>query len=71
MDIMMPGMSGLEAIASIRAMPGRKELPIIALTAKAFAEDGEECLRAGADGYLSKPVNVNELVREIRVRLRT
>ncbi|MDI4648557.1 ATP-binding protein [Cohnella hashimotonis] len=70
MDIMMPGMSGLEAISRIRAMPGRKELPIIALTAKAFAEDGDECLQAGADGYMSKPVNVNELVREIGVRIR-
>lgn len=70
MDIMMPGMSGIEAIGRIRAMPGRRELPIIALTAKAFVEDGEECLRAGADGYLTKPVNVNELVREIGVRLR-
>lgn len=70
MDIMMPGMSGLEAIGRIRAMPGRRELPIIALTAKAFAEDGDECLRAGADGYMTKPVNVNELVREIGVRIR-
>ncbi|MFD2330342.1 ATP-binding protein [Cohnella sp. GCM10020058] len=70
MDIMMPGMSGLEAIGRIRAMPGRKELPIIALTAKAFAEDGDECLSAGADGYMTKPVNVNELVREIGVRIR-
>ncbi|SFB62090.1 two-component system, chemotaxis family, sensor kinase CheA [Cohnella sp. OV330] len=70
MDIMMPGMSGLEAIGRIREMPGRRELPIIALTAKAFAEDGDECLRAGADGYMTKPVNVNDLVREIGVRIR-
>ncbi|MDG0792804.1 ATP-binding protein [Cohnella ginsengisoli] len=70
MDIMMPGMSGLEAIGRIRAMPGRRELPIIALTAKAFAEDGDDCLRAGADGYMTKPVNLNELVREIGVRIR-
>lgn len=65
MDIMMPGMSGLEAIGRIRAMPGRRDVPIIALTAKAFAEDGEECLRAGANGYMSKPVSISELVREI------
>lgn|GEM_PF-4835596 len=70
MDIMMPGMSGLEAIGRIRTMPGRRDVPIIALTAKAFAEDGEECLKAGANGYMSKPVSVSELVREIGTRIR-
>ncbi|CAI6070059.1 ATP-binding protein [Cohnella sp. JJ-181] len=70
MDIMMPGMNGLEAIGRIRQLPGRGELPIIALTAKAFAEDGEACMRAGADGYMSKPVNLSELVREIEAHIR-
>lgn len=68
MDVMMPEMDGLEATRRIRA-GRRKDIPIIAVTAKAMADDFERCLQAGANDYLAKPVNVDRLVSLIRVWL--
>ncbi len=61
MDIQMPGMDGITAIQHIRTDTDMKTIPIIALTALAMPGDKEKCLTAGADEYLSKPVNLREL----------
>lgn len=66
MDIMMPDMDGYETIAAIRAMPGNRQLPLIAVTAKAMVGDREKCLEAGADNYISKPIDVDELLLQLQ-----
>jgi CheY-like chemotaxis protein/HPt (histidine-containing phosphotransfer) domain-containing protein len=73
MDVQMPDMDGLEATAAIRAREAAaaaggappSRIPILALTAHAMAGDAERCLAAGADAYLSKPINATTLVRTI------
>jgi CheY-like chemotaxis protein len=67
MDIMMPEMDGLTAIREIRKLPGRERLPIIAITAKAMPEDRRACLEAGANDYVSKPIDVDRLLSLCRV----
>ena len=68
MDIQMPVMNGLEAARRIRALPdgGRAATPIIAMTANAFAEDVSDCLKAGMDAHIAKPVNLKIMLSEIR-----
>ncbi len=67
MDVQMPEMSGFEATQAIRAResPAARRLPIVALTAHAMQGDRARCLEAGMDGYLSKPIDVDELVATI------
>jgi CheY-like chemotaxis protein len=69
MDIMMPEMDGYETIRQLRRNPQFKRLPIIAITAKAMTGDREKCIEAGASDYISKPIDVDQLLSLLRVWL--
>lgn len=69
MDMMMPEMDGYETTMRIRKMPEYKKLPILALTAKAMMGDRDKCIQAGASDYISKPVDIDQLISLLRVWL--
>jgi CheY-like chemotaxis protein len=68
MDIQMPEMNGLEATRNIRALddPWASSIPIIAMTADAFSENVTECLNAGMNGHIAKPIDIKLVIKEIR-----
>ena len=66
MDIQMPDFDGVEALKRLRADDRTASIPILALTAQAMQGDRERFLAAGFDGYISKPVNVRELIGTVR-----
>jgi CheY-like chemotaxis protein len=66
MDIMMPDMDGMQTMRRIRELPRGKDLPLIAVTAKAMKGDREKCIDAGAWDYLSKPVDTDYLLVVVR-----
>jgi len=69
MDMMMPEMDGYETIRNIRQIPKFSALPIIAVTAKSMIGDREKCIQAGASDYISKPVDIDQLLSLLRVWL--
>jgi two-component system, cell cycle response regulator DivK len=66
MDIQLPGLDGAEALQRLRADERTAGVPVLALTAQAMQGDRERFLAAGFDGYLSKPVDVDELIETVR-----
>ena len=68
MDLQMPEVDGLEATRRIRALdfPRAKEIPIIAMTANVFKEDIENCLAAGMNDHIGKPLDFDELLKRLR-----
>jgi signal transduction histidine kinase/DNA-binding response OmpR family regulator/CHASE3 domain sensor protein len=69
LDMMMPNMDGYETATRIRQNPVTKDLPVIAVTAKAMTGDREKCINAGASDYITKPVDVDQLLSLLRVWL--
>jgi len=68
MDVQLPGIDGLEALGRLRSDERTTSVPVLALTAQAMHGDRERFLEAGFDGYLSKPVDVMELIQAVRER---
>jgi two-component system cell cycle response regulator DivK len=65
MDINMPDIDGYTLTARIKAMPGFERVPILALTANVMRGDKEKTLEAGCDGYIQKPLDIDQLIREV------
>lgn len=66
---MMPEMDGFEAMKKMREIPKFRDLPIIALTAKAMKHNREQCIEAGASDYISKPIDLEQLYSLVQVWL--
>jgi CheY-like chemotaxis protein len=71
MDVQMPEMDGYEATHRIRTMdtPKAKTIPIIAMTANVFREDIEKCLQSGMNGHVGKPLEISDVLRQLRIHL--
>jgi DNA-binding response OmpR family regulator len=68
-DIMMPEMDGLELVRRLRDNPMTSEIPVVCLSGKALSSDIDAGLAAGADDYITKPVNPRDLVERVELRL--
>ncbi len=66
MDVQLPGIDGVEALSRLRQTSAQPPIPVLAVTAQAMSGDRERFLAAGFDGYLSKPVDVAELIKAVR-----
>lgn len=66
MDMMMPDLDGYQSISVMKKSAKMQDIPVLAVTAQAMVGDKERCLSAGASGYISKPINVDELLIQIQ-----
>lgn len=66
MDIQLPGMNGIEALARLRNDPETRDVPVIAVTASAMTQDQQKIMDAGFDGYQRKPLDLKEFLEAIR-----
>ncbi len=69
MDVQLPGMDGLEAIAQLKRDQGTRDIPVIALTALAMKGDEERIRAAGCDGYIAKPMNYQDFLLAVAAQL--
>ena len=69
LDLMLPGIDGMEAFRQLRGSPPTAGVPVVAVTALAMKDDRERVLRAGFDGYLEKPISVRALPDQVRAFL--
>ncbi|MEK6243468.1 MAG: response regulator [Pseudomonadota bacterium] len=69
MDIHLPGMTGIEALAKLRAAPETRQIPVFAFTASVMPQDRRGITSAGFDGFLSKPINLKEFLETISAAL--
>ncbi len=69
MDIHLPGMSGIEAIAKLRAAPATRAVPVIAFTASVMAQDRSQIIAAGFDAFVSKPINLEAFLGAVAAAL--
>jgi len=65
MDVRLPGMSGVDALAQLRAAPATRALPVLAFTASVMPEDRSEVMAAGFDAFLSKPIDIELFVQTV------
>lgn len=69
MDMQLPVLNGFEAVRQLKADPGTRDIPVLAVTALAMKGDRERVLETGADGYVSKPVRLEEVLQQIDLHL--
>ena len=69
MDIHLPGMSGIQALARLREMPATRAIPVLAFTASVTPQDRREIMSAGFDGFVEKPINLKEFLAVVAAKL--
>jgi len=66
MDIQLPGINGIDALAQLRADPATARIPVVAFTASVTSNDRSQISKAGFDGFLSKPINLKEFLETVQ-----